>query len=106
MARMIDEVTVDGLTFTVKELTVNEIVQLLNETSQVSAVDMITSMVTQPVGIHGLRHMTNIDIEQLVDLTPSTLKKIQELCEAKNKAFFELIHSVFTADRQILNEPS
>lgn len=100
MARSIDEVTVDSLTFTVKEMTVNEIVLLLNESSQLTAVDMIASMATQPVGIYGLRHMTNLTVEQLGDLTPTTLEKIKELCEVKNKAFFALIHSQFIAVNQ------
>jgi hypothetical protein len=77
-----------GISFDVKELSVEDIIQMLDRKTEVNLTNFIISKALDPIGLDGLLTITNLTIDQLKDLTPSQLKEIANICKELNKDFF------------------
>lgn len=96
----------DGLRVEVRELTVGEIRQLLKTMADGSGGDLVDSMLLEEIGLAELQLMTNLEPEQLDDLTPGQLRKVYEACREVNKDFFDLRGRVEQVGRRILEKLS
>lgn len=90
--RLIQEVKLDGLTVTVRELLVADLRAMMREAEQAFAgegeFDLIGHFLFDEVRLAELKAMTDLTDAQIDGLAPSELQKVIDACREVNQAFF------------------
>ncbi|MFZ5959853.1 hypothetical protein ACOXVJ_20320 [Pseudomonas knackmussii] len=83
-------ISVAGLEFTVKELTVAEIRALLMAVESEDDVDSLGDFLFEEVRLRDLQEMTTLTKDQIDQMLPSQLAEVMGECKAMNCHFFAL----------------
>ncbi|MCY1286894.1 hypothetical protein D9M68_303360 [compost metagenome] len=102
------DVGAGGFTFrvTVRELTVGEIRVLMKRLAEAGNPDPVGDTLLDEISLVDLQSMTDLESEQLDELTPNQLRQVFEACREVNKDFFALRERVEQIGRAVLAQLS
>lgn len=99
-----DKITINGNQLTVKELTVAEVrhwmMDMVEQEKAKENQDLVSLVLDQnlfeDIGLGDILRMTDLQREQLYDLTPSQLQTVVQKCKGLNGDFFGMRRRLLT----------
>ncbi|WP_375738075.1 hypothetical protein [Pseudomonas boanensis] len=91
------EIRIGERRVTVRELTVAEVRQWLNDAAGKVSVDTVDAMLFEEISLPDLARMTSLDVESMGDWQPSQLREVIAAAKDLNKDFFAMRERIVSA---------